>query len=44
MDTKIAGSLGGKARADKLSPERRKEISKLANEAKAKKKLPLETD
>lgn len=28
------GSLGGKARAQKLSPERRKEISQKANEAK----------
>jgi hypothetical protein len=27
MDTKKAGSMGGKARAAKLSPQRRKEIA-----------------
>lgn len=36
---KEVSSRGGKARAKKLSKERRLEISRLANEAKRKKKL-----
>lgn len=41
---KEMASLGGKARAKKLSPERKKEISKLANEAKREKGLSTAHD
>lgn len=36
MDTKAAGSLGGLARAKKLSPERRREIALKAVQAREK--------
>ena len=36
------GSLGGKARAKKLSPQRRKEISQKANKAKSQSPLNKE--
>jgi hypothetical protein len=35
--SKLGASKGGKARAKKLTPERRKEIAKKANEARWKK-------
>ena len=35
---KLGASKGGKARAEKLSPERRKEIAKKASEARWAKK------
>jgi hypothetical protein len=34
MDTKKAGSLGGKARAKKLSKKRRKEIAAMGGKAR----------
>jgi hypothetical protein len=38
MDTKEAGSLGGKARAKKLSAERRTEIAKMGAAARKAKR------
>lgn len=39
MDVKTMASMGGNARRDSLSDERRKEISKMGVEAKRAKKL-----
>ena len=36
MDIKQFARLGGLARKKKISPQRRREISRIANEAKAK--------
>ena len=41
---KLGGRKGGKARAEKLSPERRKEIAKKAAEARWAKKRQQEEE
>ena len=41
---RLGGLKGGKARAKKLSPERRSEIARKAAQARYKKKLTLESE